>query len=217
MASDFSLKEAAAIVEVPEPVVRKAVEAKTVRPRRVLTRSGRAPRYRFGVKDMLFLKLMADFPLALSRQDKTALRDLIEKRRREAGRWQVAGSDFALQSGDITLVLRVKHARNALAHNLLAFRRGRRRIVSDPTVVGGEPVFEGTRIPLAHIAALIAKHVPLEEIAEDYPALSRDDLAFAAIHARMKPNPGRPRKPVRFIRPSDRGAKEPARARHSEQ
>lgn len=45
----------------------------------------------------------------------------------------------------------------------------KKRIVSDPGIHAGEPVFEGTRIPLAHIAALIAKGIPFEELAEDYP------------------------------------------------
>jgi uncharacterized protein (DUF433 family) len=75
------------------------------------------------------------------------------------------------------------------------------RIVSDPEIMAGETVFIGTRIPLAHISGLMAKGVPLAEVVEDYPALSRADLDFAAIHSKMKRNPGRPRKPLRFVRP----------------
>jgi uncharacterized protein (DUF433 family) len=48
--------------------------------------------------------------------------------------------------------------------------------VSDPAVLGGEPVFAGTRIPLAHVAALFAKGVPPDEIAEDHPGLDARDL-----------------------------------------
>jgi len=77
--------------------------------------------------------------------------------------------------------------------------------------MAGEPVFEGTRIPLAHISGLIAKGVPREEIAEDYPALSRAHLDFAAIHSKMKRNPGRPRKPLRFVRRPVPGAKRKSR------
>ena len=77
---------------------------------------------------------------------------------------------------------------------------GLKSIVSDPAVMGGEPVFAGTRIPLAHIAGIIAKGAPLHEIAEDYPELSRADLHFAAIHAKMKRTPKRPREALRFVR-----------------
>lgn len=198
MAPGFSLKEAAAIVGVPEPAVRKAIEARTIRPR--VVSSGRAPRYRFGIKDMLYLKLVADFPLALTKEDKAALRHLVERTRQSAGRWQARAGGFVVRAGGVAVHVEVRALRTALARDLIAYRRGRRRIVSDPAIVGGEPVFEGTRIPLAHIAALLARKVPLDEIAEDYPALSHDDLAFAAIQAKMKRDPGRPRKPLGFTR-----------------
>lgn len=191
----FSLKEAAAIVGVPVPMVRKAIEAGTLRPR--VVSAGRAPRYRFGVGEMLYLKLVAGFPLALGREDRDALRRVLVERGRPpagAGRWQASGGDLVARAGDVVVRVEAGPARRALARDLLAYRRGRRRIVSDPAVLGGEPVFEGTRVPLAHVAALIARGAPPDELAEDYPALSRDDLAFAAIHARMGPDPGRPRK-----------------------
>ena len=80
------------------------------------------------------------------------------------------------------------------------FRRGLKRIVSNPAIMAGEPVFEGTRIPLAHIAGIIAKGAPLHEIAADYPALTRADIHFAAIESRKTRKPPRRRKPLRFVR-----------------
>ena len=200
MSAGFSLKEAAAIAGVPEPAVRKAIETGTIRPCAVS--AGRAPRYRFGVKDMLYLKLVAGFPLLLDKQDKAALRRLVDRGRPSggAGRWQANGGEFVVRAGDVAVHVEVKPVRDALARSLLAYRRGRRRVVRDPAILGGEPVFEGTRIPLAHVAALIAKGVPADEIAEDYPTLSRDDIAFAAISARMRRDPGRPRKTLAFTR-----------------
>jgi uncharacterized protein (DUF433 family) len=75
-----------------------------------------------------------------------------------------------------------------------------KRIVSNPEIKAGEPVFEGTRIPLAHIAGIIAKGAPLHEIAADYPHLSRADIHFAAIQSRKKRKPPVPPKPLRFVR-----------------
>jgi len=193
----FSLKEAAAIVDVPEPFVRKAIETKTLRPRAVS--SGRAVRYRFSVKDMLFLKLIGEFPLGLDKSDKAALRLLVDGKRPKAGKWLAEDSDFVARSGDVAVHVEIKTLRDALAHNLTTYTRGQRRLVSSPSVLGGEPVFEGTRIPITQVAGLIAKRVPLDEIAEDYPALTSEDIAFAAIYAKMKPNPGRPKK-LRLIR-----------------
>lgn len=196
METGFSLKEAAAITGVAEPVVRKAIESGALRPRKIA--AGRSPRYRFAVREMLYLKLLAEMPLALDRKDKADLRALVEHRRARIGRWKAEGGDYVVRAGDVTLRIEVRPLRSALAQSLLIFRHGRRRIVSDPAILGGEPVFEGTRIPLAHIAGLVAKGVPPTEIAEDYPALDRSDLAYAALHSRIKRDPGRPRRPLRI-------------------
>ncbi len=102
MPLNFSLKEAAAIAGVPEPAVRKAIEAGTVRPRAVSV--GRARRYRFGVGDMLYLKLVAGFPLALSGEDKAALRCLIEHREPPTGRWQAGEEgDLVVRAGEVAV------------------------------------------------------------------------------------------------------------------
>ena len=194
----FSLKEAAAIADVPEPFVRKAVVQKAVRPRRVS--AGRAVRHRFDVNDMLLLKVISEFPFDLPRRDKEALRSLLEGKQTRAGKWSKTKTDFVARNGDLVVVVECKDVRSRLSRNLATYRRGVKRIVSDPEIMAGEPVFAGTRIPLAHISGLIAKGVPLAEIVEDYPALSRADLDFAAIHSKMKRNPGRPRKPLRFVR-----------------
>ena len=194
----FSLKEAAAIAGVPEPFVRKAIDQNTVRPRRVS--AGRAARHRFDVNDMLFLKLLSEFPFDLPKRDKDALRSLLEGKQTHAGKWSKAKSDFVARNGDLVIVVECKDVRSRLSRDLATYRRGVKRIISDPEIMSGEPVFAGTRIPLAHISGLMAKGVPLAEIVEDYPALSRADLDFAAIHSKMKRNPGRPRKPLRFVR-----------------
>jgi uncharacterized protein (DUF433 family) len=194
----FSLKEAAAIADVPEPFVRKAIVQKAVRPRRVS--AGRAVRHRFGVNDMLFLKVISEFPFDLPRRDKDALRSLLEGKQTRAGKWSKTKTDFVARNGDLVIVVECKDVRSRLSRDLATYRRGVKRIVSDPEIMAGEPVFAGTRIPLAHISGLFAKGVRREEIVEDYPALSRADLDFAAIHSKMKRNPGRPRKPLRFVR-----------------
>jgi uncharacterized protein (DUF433 family) len=93
--------------------------------------------------------------------------------------------------------------------------RGLKRIVSDPAVMGGEPVFAGTRIPLAHIAGIIAQGAPFHEIAADYPDLSRADLHFAAMQSRIRDKPPRPRKPLRLLPGTSPAARSKARPRRS--
>lgn len=198
MPTDVSLKEAAAIAEVPEAAVRKAVESGVVRPRAVQHR--RVHRLRFRARDLVYVKVVADFPWDLPRVDKVALREIIENRCASAGRWQARDGEIVAESSVGELRLDIRRLRHALVDRMKAFVRGRRRVVSDPQTMGGEPVFAGTRIPVAHVAGLFAKQVPLSEIAEDYPALTANDLRFASMVALMKPDPGRPRKPLTLIR-----------------
>jgi len=198
MLDGFSLKEAAAIAELPESVVRTALEKKVSAPR---SRSvGKVVRYTFDVKELFFVKLLSAFPLGLNRDDKRSLRDLVFRRTKTAGRWHAEGPDLVLKHGDLVLHVEVKRLRNHLAHNLVTYYRGRRRIVSDPDILGGEPIFEGTRIPIAHVSAIVRRGIDATEILEDYPVLSARDLAYAAIHAKMKAPPGRPRKPLELRR-----------------
>jgi|HubBroStandDraft_5_1064220.scaffolds.fasta_scaffold56449_3 uncharacterized protein (DUF433 family) len=75
-----------------------------------------------------------------------------------------------------------------------------KRIISDPAILGGTPVFRGTRVPLEHIAGLIRNGVPSAEIAEDYPALSTQDIAYARAYVRKaKPSASRESRTVKPI------------------
>jgi uncharacterized protein (DUF433 family) len=202
MPDGFSLKEAAAIAEMPEASVRTAIEKKSIAPR---TKSvGKSNRYVFDIKDLFYAKLLSEFPLDLDRKDKEALRNLVFHRADHSGRWHCKDSDFILTSGSLSLHVEVKHLCNRLAHDIAIYHRGRRRIISNPEILSGEPVFEGTRIPLTHITGLIANGVDLAEIREDYPSLSEPDLQFAVIRAKMKPSPGRPRKALEIRRHKSR-------------
>lgn len=64
----FSLKEAAAIAELPESTVRTAIEKQVVAPRG--RNVGNSVRYAFEVKDRFYVKLLSDLPLDLGREDK---------------------------------------------------------------------------------------------------------------------------------------------------
>src|SRR5437667_7865450 len=71
---------------------------------------------------------------------------------------------------------------------------GWQRVVSSPEVLGGEPVFRGTRIPLQHVASLFRKGIPEQEITDDFPGLSPRDLEYARLFSRFGERPGRPRR-----------------------
>jgi uncharacterized protein (DUF433 family) len=195
----FSVQEAAAIAEVPADTIRTALEKKSITPssRR---RTGKSVRHGFSVRDILLLKLLTEFPFPLAKSDKTALKELLVRGASTWRRWYIEGPDLVFNTGEITVIVQCKSMRTSLAHNLAAFRWGRQRIVSSPEVLSGEPVFQGTRIPLEHIAGLFRKGISEQEIAEDFPALNDRDLAYARIYSRMGAGPGRPRKPLQIRR-----------------
>jgi uncharacterized protein (DUF433 family) len=61
------------------------------------------------------------------------------------------------------------------------------RIVRNPRICGGAPVFKGTRVPLRTVLASLAAGDSPEEILADFPSLSAEDIraaiAFAAASA----------------------------------
>lgn len=193
MAELFSVNEAAAIAEISPETIRTALEKKAIAPS-FKRRTGKVVRYQFSVGDVLFIKVLVEFPFALSKEDKQSLAKILSRGNRTAARWSREGADLVYRSGDIQVSVECKAFRQKVARNLSAFRWGRRRIVACPDVLGGEPVFRGTRIPLRHVASLFRKGVSEKEVAEDFPALSSRDLAYARLFSRLGERPGRPRK-----------------------
>jgi uncharacterized protein (DUF433 family) len=193
MAELFSVSEAAAIAGVSPETIRTALEKKSIAPSSK-RKTGKVVRYRFSVGDVLFMKVLVEFPFALSKEDKQSLAKILSRGNRTAARWSREGADLVYRSGDMQVSVECTAFRQKVARNLSAFRWGKRRIVSTPDVLGGEPVFRGTRIPLQHVASLFRKGVSEKEIAADFSALSPRDLAYAWLFSRFSERPGRPRK-----------------------
>ena len=53
-------------------------------------------------------------------------------------------------------------------------------IVRDPNILGGEPVFRGTRVPFKILTDYLEGGDTLDQFLEQYPTVSRE-LAIAAI------------------------------------
>lgn len=58
-----------------------------------------------------------------------------------------------------------------------------RRIVVDPEVMVGKPIIKGTRIPVDAIIRAIAQGVSIQELLEDYPNLTREDIKASLEYA----------------------------------
>ena len=56
-------------------------------------------------------------------------------------------------------------------------------VTTDPEILGGTPVFSGTRVPVAVLFENLADGLSLEEILESYPTLKREQAIEALQQA----------------------------------
>src|SRR6476659_4799052 len=85
-------------------------------------------------------------------------------------------------------------------------RRARRLVVNDPEILGGDPVFRGTRVPVHLIAELVAQGSKPAELIESYPRLTAEMIRLAPVYAAAYPLRGPKRKqPCRDQQPVRRG------------
>jgi uncharacterized protein (DUF433 family) len=109
----------------------------------------------------------------------------------------------SLEGGLVKIDLR--EPRRELATSLRELRRARRLVVSDPEIMGGDPVFRGTRVPVHMIAELVAQGFTQADLLKDYPRLSAEMIRLAPIFATAYPLRGRPRnQPWRDQQPAHR-------------
>jgi uncharacterized protein (DUF433 family) len=57
-------------------------------------------------------------------------------------------------------------------------------ITKDPDILGGAPVFRGTRVPFQVLLDYIEGGQTLDEFLEDFPTVSREEAVRALEHAR---------------------------------
>jgi uncharacterized protein (DUF433 family) len=111
----------------------------------------------------------------------------------------------SLEGGLVTIDLR--EPRREVATSLRDLRRARRLVISDPDIMGGEPVFRGTRMPVHMIAGLLAQGSTQAELLAGYPRLTAEMIRLAPVYAAAYPRRGRTRQqpwrdnqPVRRVR-----------------
>jgi len=91
------------------------------------------------------------------------------------------------------LVIDARPAARAVRSGLSRLSKARGIVSSIPGVLGGTPVFKGTRIPVHDIADMLANGDRPAAIIRAYPQLDEDKVRLAAIYALAYPPRGRPR------------------------
>ena len=57
-------------------------------------------------------------------------------------------------------------------------------IVRDPEILGGRPVFRGTRVPIEVLFENLEDGLSIDEIIASYPSLNQDDVVACLEEAR---------------------------------
>jgi len=176
----FTPTEAAVLTGLPVKAVHNAIDKKFV-PAFPSTREGYATR---------LLDLRALMSLTLERR----LADrFVPGLRREVfdALASAPRNTVSLEGGFLKIDLR--EPRRELAISLRQLRRARELVISDPDIMGGEPVFRGTRVPVHRIATLLGQGAPASDLLEGYPRLTSEMIQLASIYAAAYPLRGRPR------------------------
>lgn len=135
----------------------------------------------------LCLKLDRELPRGLP----AALRRRLLDRARSRGRGRLAEAD-----GVLSYVIDIGTLRRGVSRDLSRYRSALARIVEDPVIQGGAPVFKGTRILVRQIADLLASGETERRLREDYPRLTSGMIEAARIYSAARPARGRPRRPA---------------------
>lgn len=99
------------------------------------------------------------------------------------------------------VVVDARPAAQAVRSGLDQLTKARRIVSSAPDVLGGTPVFKGTRIPVHDIADMLANGDDPAAIVRAYPRLNEGLVRLAGVYALAYPRRGRPRtKPPRRSR-----------------
>lgn len=170
----FTPTEAAVLTCLPVKVVNNAIDKKTITAS-TGTRGGEGTR---------LLDLRALMSLALQRR--LAGRFVPELRREVFDALATAPRNTLSIEGGL-LKIDLREPRRELAASLRQLRRARQLVASDPEIMGGDPVFRGTRVPVHLIAALLAQGSTEAELLEGYPRLTGEMVRLAPLYAAAYP------------------------------
>ena len=192
----YTPAEASALTNLPIRTVRRLIDRRLIRPRRLQT--GRSVQRLLSWEQLVYLRLEAEGLGLLPVAERRKIAKQIEAD---------AGIDVVSVSEGSALLIQVKTVRKELDETLKKLERAESVIVEDPETMSGTPVYRGTRIPVELVAEMLNRGAGIEEILEGYPALDREKIELAPLYVRAFPRRGRPaarpwpkRKPVRTTR-----------------
>lgn len=180
-AMKYTPAEASALTNLPIRTVRRLMDRRLIRPRRL--RTGRSVQRLLSWEQLVYLRLEAEGLSLLPVAERRKIAKQIEAD---------AGIDVASVSEGAALLIQVKAVRKELDERLKKLERAESVIVEDLETMRGTPVYRGTRIPVELIAELLKQGAGVDEILEGYPALDREKIELAPLYVQAFPRRGRP-------------------------
>ncbi len=183
--ADLTIRETAALSRVSKATIEKAVEA------RVLRALSAPARFRGGATRYLPIRAVAYFR-SLEAADLT---DLPLRHKRAIWGHLVRLEPMRLETIEFTPGATIDLERLAAdtLRNAVRYREARDRYIeSDSDILGGTPVIAGTRLTVYSVLGRLQDGDSIDELAEDYPELSREAFTAAELYARAHPLRGRP-------------------------
>jgi uncharacterized protein (DUF433 family) len=177
----YTPAEASALTNLPIRTVRRLIDRRLIRPRRLQT--GRSVKRLLSLEQLVYLRLEAE---GLSLLPIAARRKIAKQIEADAG------IDVVSISEGRALLIQVKTVRKELDERLKRLERAQSLIVEDPETMRGTPVYRGTRIPVELIADMRNQGAGIDEILEGYPALDREKVELASLYVQAFPRRGRP-------------------------
>ena len=178
----FTLNEAAVLTHLPLKVVHNAVDKRIVTPVSG-ERAGHATRL-LDSRALLFLALESRLTRRFGPETRRDVFEALATNTRSR-------DTVLLDDGFLTIDLR--EPRRELARAMRQLRRARALVHGDPGIMGGDPVFRGTRVPVHGVADMLHLGDGENDLLESYPSLTAEMIRLAPVYAAAYPLRGRPR------------------------
>jgi uncharacterized protein (DUF433 family) len=176
----YTPAEAAALSGVAVKAVHNAIDKRIIEGQK--RSSTKRVRRLLSAQDVLRLKLWYEVGAILSQERRQRLFEEIEHR--PAAKRVKAGA---------LVIVDVEEARKQIGKRARALEAAEAAVTRSSAVMGGEPVFKGTRIPVRLVASMLDRDASEAEILDGYPKLERRHLELARIWAAAHPRRGRPK------------------------
>jgi uncharacterized protein (DUF433 family) len=94
---------------------------------------------------------------------------------------------------DGKVIIPVSNSRRVVSEGMDKLRQAKAMVSVDKRILGGEPCFKGTRMPVATVAG-IANHYGIDEAKRAYSKLTKSQIELAQLYAKAYPRRGRPKR-----------------------